>query len=260
MKIKIVYFAYLVPNVWESIVMEQLNMLKLLEIYNTADIYMSVISTNNEDLESLKILLNKYFSKIILINIYHENLYEYPGIKTVYEIADNDDNTIILYFHSKGMTSNQHNHRIKLFNYTIKNYYKYINEFINNKDLEVACMAPSNSGFAYFNFFWVRSSYVYNYCSQPKNTSEYIKHERYTWEVWLGNSYSKKKNIVTFSPLIKYNTLGDNIEAQVLIDNIENDNIENFYNSKIENIFNYYSLLLLLLLLIYIFWYFHIRS
>jgi hypothetical protein len=252
MKIKIVYFAYLVPNKWESIIMEQLNMLKLLELYNIADINMSVISMNTEDLELLKILLNKHFNKVNLINIYHENLYEYPGFKTIYEIAENDDNTLILYFHSKGMTSHEHDYRIKLFNYTIKNYNEYINEFINNKDLEVGCLAPSKDGFAYFNFFWVRSSYVYNYCSRPENTPEYIKHERYTWEIWLGTSYSKKQKIITFSPVIKYNTLKINLEATDLINNID---MEHFLNIRIDNTFNYYIFLFLFAFFIYIFYF-----
>lgn len=50
------------------------------------------------------------------------------------------------------------------------------------------------------------------------------------------------------------------MEAHEFIENIKIDNIENFSNSKIDDIFNNHSLLLLLLLLIYIFWYFHNRS
>jgi len=57
MKIKIVYFAYLIPNKWEIIVKEQLDSLKNIQLYNESiNIYMSVISDDNE-LEKLKIFL-----------------------------------------------------------------------------------------------------------------------------------------------------------------------------------------------------------
>ena len=44
MKIKIVYFAYLIPNRWETIVKEQLNSLYNTKLYNDAvNIYISNI-------------------------------------------------------------------------------------------------------------------------------------------------------------------------------------------------------------------------
>ena len=87
MKIKIIYFAYLLPNVWEPIIIEQLDALYNIDLYNLAsNIYMSVISDDIE-LEKLKELINSKYNKIELVNIYKENLYEYPGIKTLYEVA-----------------------------------------------------------------------------------------------------------------------------------------------------------------------------
>jgi hypothetical protein len=233
MKIKIVYFTFLVPNKWEEIVLEQLNMLKSLELYNIAEIYMSVISESNVELENLKKILQNDFNKIQLINVYNTNVYEYPGIKTVYELSENDDNTLILYFHSKGMTSDQHEIRKKLFNNTIKNYEIYIDEFINNPSLEVAGMVPSNGGFVWYNFWWVRSSYVHNYCSKPENTPEYIKEGRYTWEAWLGNEYSnKKEKIITYSPIMKYNCVYDSAHATSTIEKIPFDHDYNNFDKK----------------------------
>ena len=207
MKIKIVYFIFLVPNKWIDIFFEQLNMLKALDLYNLAEIYISVISESDEELNKLKILLNDNFPKINLINVYNDNLlYEYPGIKTVYELSENDNDTLILYFHSKGMTSNEHETRKLLFNHTIKNYKVYIQEFINNPNLETAGMLPCKHGFVYYNFFWVRSSYVHNYCSKPETTIEYLKNGRFSWEMWLGYyEYSKKDKVIIWSPIIKYN-------------------------------------------------------
>jgi hypothetical protein len=201
--IKIVYFAYLLPNIWLPIITEQLDALKSLELYEKAkNIYFSVIADDVE-LATLKSLLNEKYQKIEIINHYYENLYEYPGIKAVYDISnENEDDTIILYFHSKGMTSNQHGDRNKLFEKTIKNYELYINEFKTNKDLDVACALPHSNGFAYYNFFWIRSVYVKKWVNDPVPSPN-----RYIWECWIGNSYSKKENVVTYSPFLGYNTI-----------------------------------------------------
>ena len=82
-KIKIVYFANLIPNVWEPIIIEQLDSLKNTKLYNNAKIYMSVI-TDDKELYKLKQLLNTKSINVELRNIYREHVYELPGIKTIY--------------------------------------------------------------------------------------------------------------------------------------------------------------------------------
>ncbi len=219
MKIKIIYFACLIPNAWEPIVLEQLESLKKLNLYSTAsNIWMSVISNDNE-LSKLKLILSQNYNKIQLKNVFTENYYEYPGIKTLYQVAEDDDDTILLYLHSKGITSNQHEMRKYLFKNTIENYKDYVNEFKKNKDLDIAGAIPHYSGFCYFNFFWTRSSYVRNYCSRPE-----ISENRYIWEVWTGTEYSRKKQINTWSPIIGYATVSNQSEVWDLskIKKIEN--------------------------------------
>jgi len=203
MKVKIVYFAYLVPNVWQNIVIEQLDALKQLELYSEAvNIYISVIADDIE-LEKLKTLISSEYTKLEIINHYYENVFEYPGIKTVYDISnENEDDTVILYFHSKGMTSHADMHRQNLFKMTITPYRKIINEFEKNENLDVASFLPHPNGFAYFNFFWTRSSYVRKWLVEPT-----ITENRYIWEVWLGIPYSKKEKVVTYSPFLEYNTI-----------------------------------------------------
>ena len=218
MKIKIVYFAYLIPNKWENIIKEQLDSLKKLTLYTDAvNIYMSVISDDIE-LEKLKNLIKTDYNRIEICNVYNENYYEYPGIQTIYKIAEDEDDTLLLYFHSKGMTSDQHETRQYLFKYTIENYEQYISEFNKNKFLDVAGAMPHMHGFIYFNFFWTRSSYVRNYCSKPK-----ISDNRYIYEVWLGSEFSRKKDIITYSPIIKYDQIKDSNEVW----NIHNRMIKN---------------------------------
>ncbi len=242
MKVKIVYFANLIPKLWEPIIIEQLESLKKLDLYNNSTIYMSVIS-NDEELRKLKDLINNKFSKIKLKNIYKENLFEYPGIKTIYQIAEDDDNEVILYFHSKGITSNQHDTRRFMFKNTIENYKEYLDEFKNNSDLDVAGYFPHKDGFCYYNFLWMRSSYVRNYCQKPE-----ISDNRFIWETWVGKEFSRKKNIITFSSLIGYTQLKNSDEIWIAekiykkepykkISQIKN--IENNINKNTENNLKY---------------------
>lgn len=201
LKLKLVYFAYLIPNKWESIIDEQLSALVNCGLYEEAqDIYMSVI-TDHIELKKLKIKLEKKYPKIKLMNIYNENYYEYPGIKTIFDISTDEHDTCLLYFHSKGMTSNKHENRRKLFKYTIQNYKDWIANFWIKPEIDVISAIPHKNGFAYFNYFWVRSSYVKKYCCEPK-----ITQDRYFWEIWLGKPYSKKSQVITWSPYFEYET------------------------------------------------------
>jgi len=244
MKIKIVYFSYLLENKWEDIVIEQLDKLySLTKLYEIADIYISVIDVSKDAIELKKlqnIIKNKY-SKIEFINVYYTNEYEYPGIKSVYELSTNNDHEYILYFHSKGMTSNHHSIRTTLFDYTIANYEEAIHEFQNNKETDIVCIFPSGYGFAYYNFFWARSSYIYNYCSKPENTKEYLFYDRYTWELWLGNHYSNKKFIKTYSPVIKYDYVYDFSNAGILMEHLEHYKNEFFHLYKDINFIRFYN-------------------
>ena len=220
MKIKIVYFAYLITDKWLPIVEEQLDSLKSLELYNeSSNIYMTVISDDNQ-LTILKNLLADKYSKVEIKNVFQDNVYEYPGLKTIYQIADDDDATLLIYFHSKGMTSNQHETRQYLFKYTFENYKDYLKEFENNKHLEVAGAIPHENGFIFFNFFWARSSYVRNYCEKP-----IVSDNRYIWEVWIGSEFSRKKEIITYSPIIKYDRVKHHHEVWSIHDKM----IKNHY-------------------------------
>ena len=225
--LKVVYFSYQIPVIREPIVIEQLSSLKSLDLYYIADIYMSV-NTNDTELEKLKLLLKDHFAKIKLINISNSNQFEYPGIKTVYELSENNNDTFILYFHSKGMTSNQHLVRQKLFEHTIANYKIAIQEFIKNPELDVVSAIPATWGFGYYNFWWARSSYIYQYVQEPQNTPEFMKNWRFTWEMWLGNynNYSLKKAILTFSPILKYWAVYNEVPAGQVMDFILHNNYD----------------------------------
>ncbi len=208
-KIKIVYFAYLKPNEWEPIVLEQLNSLKSSKLYDISDnIYIS-LCCNDTDLKRLKQHIWAKYKKIQIINIFSQNHYEYPGLKAVWDISNESDDSVILYFHTKGITSAQkypdrHNIRRFIFKNTVENYEEYVNEFNKNPDLDIGCIFPSEFGFSWYNFFWINSSYVKNYLPEPKPVQN-----RYFWERYIGSEHSTKKNVVTYSPFLKENKLGN---------------------------------------------------
>lgn len=216
--IKIVYFAYLIPNVWENIIIEQLQCLyNLTTLYETATIYMCAIddTKNMTEVPKLNKILEKY-PKIIL-KVSPHNLFEYFGITQVYELSSNNAHEYILYFHSKGMMSKLHSIRHLLYQYTIKNYANILEEMENNLEIDVSSLIPAINGFAYYNFFWARSSYINKYCSQPNSSISYTKYGRFTWEMWLGNHFSNKKIVNTYSPILKYNSVYEEVGATFLM-------------------------------------------
>jgi len=117
----------------------------------------------------------------------------------MYEEATN--NSLFLYFHTKGVTSNLNHQRNLLFEHTIKNYNIYTQEFKDNPNLEVAGLYPHEAGFIIFNFFWVRGDYILNYWNNP---SKQTLNNRFIWEVFTGDEFCSKSNITTFSPVVGY--------------------------------------------------------
>ena len=63
-------------------------------------------------------------------------------------------------------------------------------------------MFPHMRGFAFYNFFWIRGSYIKKYCQTPVVSSN-----RFLWEEWIGNPHSKKNIIETFSPIIGHDKI-----------------------------------------------------
>lgn len=209
MKIKIVYFLFLKEGRWEDILEEQLGNLKKLELYDLAEsIFLSPCGNHNE-FSKLIDKINKNYPKIEIINYSEQNVFEYPGIKTIYEVSEK--NSLILYFHSKGIFSGSEketNNQIRkmLFKLIVENYKSHIEEFLNNQELSVSTLYPSPEGTTWYNFFWVRGDFVKNYMKKPE-----IQKNRFFWEHWFVNS-SLTKEIIFFSPILKYERITNKID------------------------------------------------
>lgn len=207
MKIKITYFIFLQPESWKLILQEQLDGLIKVGLYDRCDkISLSVVG---EELEynGLINLLKTSYPKIVVEYYSNINEYEFLGIKNLFENSEED--SINLYFHSKGVTSgikNEQNNKIrrKLFEYTIQNYETIFEEFKKNSELDLSTPLPHSRGFGFYNFFWVRGSYVKNYCIEPKPSQN-----RFFWEEWVGKPHSKKPKVITYSPIIGYEQINN---------------------------------------------------
>ena len=90
MKIHIVYFAYLKPNQWEDIVLEQLWDLKSSPLYELADSINISVCSDDVALKRLKQHIWAKFKKVGIINWQTNNSYEYPGIKAIYDLSKNE--------------------------------------------------------------------------------------------------------------------------------------------------------------------------
>jgi hypothetical protein len=140
----------------------QLNDLKT-ENLLTCDMFIHITGETQELIDSCINLINNYkINKSIRTST--ENLYEYPGLKYMYDVSQVFSDKIILYMHTKGMFfSNFSNYRSKdeqmILRYTIKNYQNILTLF-ENKNINKIGLFPSPEGKIFFNFFWIKSNYL----------------------------------------------------------------------------------------------------
>jgi len=114
----------------------------------------------------------------------HDNSSEYPGILRVWKLAQEKEDSFILYFHSKSITEikdvkKRDHSEILLYNDLIKEWRTCVKFFMFFPSLDKIGRFISGPGWSWHNFFWVRSSYV-KQCEKP------VKTERSSYyEDWL---------------------------------------------------------------------------
>lgn len=214
MKLKVNYFIFLKPDAWEPVFEEQIGGLYKLQLYNDAiQIIVSAVSDFPEEYHKVLNLIYTKYPKIVFGNFelgHHAG--EYYGFKTLYDIAEDNEDTIILHYHSKGICSGYDETRSLMFKHTIENYKTYVNAFENNKNIQLAGAIINPEGFTYFTFFWVRSSYLKRYCIVPKFTLD-----RFYWEIYTATDYSKQQkesgNVIIYSP---YNFIANTADEAIM--------------------------------------------
>lgn len=183
--IHIVYFAYIKDIVQsKKIVFEQLKELKTTGILEYATLHLCLTFDNcflqtyvNEILEILQ-------GCNIKIELAFVNRFEYQGIKKVWDIAHQNPNSIILYFHSKGMmfrnpSGTRTFHERVLFNTVVKSWTRVL-KILENENINKVGHSCSRRGFCWFNFWWAKASYFLD-MNEPIITTD-----RYYYESYIG--------------------------------------------------------------------------
>jgi len=205
-KIHIVYFAYLNTGDknWNSshpqkLMIQQLNDIKEYGLADAATsiniIFTNLKKSNFNNAAELQGDRIKETIKNILpsaeIRYNSGNKHEYPGIRRVWDIANDTpqadaNNTLILYFHAKGITHNPNSGGERtpinrtLTDTIIKPWREIVARFKRDPAVNKAGYAASDAGIMWFNFWWVRASYAVG-CPRPILTEN-----RYYYEEWLG--------------------------------------------------------------------------
>ncbi|MBT2559664.1 hypothetical protein J7E50_17210 [Pedobacter sp. ISL-68] len=192
-KIKIVYYVYVNRNSnWRGIISGQLLQLKSYGILDEADLHVHITDTKDDTLPVIELIKALVVDAIITTS--KENNFEFPAIKLVYDLAHQNPDSYLIYFHSKGMSYNVHSRKteeITLLKLTFENWRKKLQIF-NDKRINKIGLMPAigdnsdsekqgtRGGWIWFNFWYARASYIIN-CDEP-----FITEDRYYFEHWLG--------------------------------------------------------------------------
>ena len=191
--INIVYYAYINRDSnWRGIISGQLLQLKSYGILDEADLYVHITDAEADTEEVINLV--EAVAPTAIISKSTVNHFEYPAIKLAYNIAHQQPDSYIIYFHSKGMSYNVHSRKIDeitLLTLTFENWRKKLQIF-QNKSINKIGLFPAigddkdsekqgtRGGWIWFNFWYARANYIIN-CDEPTITDD-----RYFFEHWLG--------------------------------------------------------------------------
>lgn len=161
------------------------------KLLSETDSVLHVVSSGTEsDKNVLQRELQRIFGMVSHIRHEHteQNLFEYPGIRKVWELGRENADAFLLYFHARGIS------RIKLGRFRRNRqplekrlFRRVIGEWRQNL-LWLSAIATADkvgishggNGWVWFNFWWVRASYVAQ-LEEPVKTER-----RHYYEDWLG--------------------------------------------------------------------------
>ena len=203
--IYIVYYAYLYNGPkWKNIITGQMRDIYNSGILKISTLHVVLLGTPNE-IQEAKLLLEHITNDTINITEVYENLYEFPGLIKIRELALINPNKIFIYLHSKGMVNwNPSQHRTlveqKLTKSTFLDWDTTLFIFQNFPEIQKAGVFPSKDGFMWFNFWWARGSYLIS-CSPIEIPINLVENDRFICEFWLGangsNTWTDSYSLVT---------------------------------------------------------------
>lgn len=143
-----------------------------------------------------------YMAREYKFNICHqftsnENSFEYPGIAACTSFAKQNPSAIIYYCHSKGSV-NRTKLSMGIFKHHCSINLAYnLDEFISAHDKYKAGLFPSEYGWLWHNFFWVKASYLMNKEVQKSPRRHY--YESFIGEQTYRNTLAHK-NVMSTLP------------------------------------------------------------
>lgn len=189
---RLVYFVncYVNPR-YMFMVTSQLEELRQTGILSLPRAALIVVSSGTE---SDRVRLNREITRILgeSPNIQHEhttdNQFEYPGIRKVWQLGQQDQQGYILYFHARGISRlrlgrfrrNRQRQEKRLFRRIIGEWRQNLTWLHHLTSVEKLGINSGGNGWVWFNFWWTRASYV-RYLEEPAITDQ-----RYYYEHWLG--------------------------------------------------------------------------
>ena len=203
--IYIVYYAYLYNGQkWKNIITGQMRDIYNSGILKIATLHVVLLGTPNE-IQEAKLLLENITNDTINITEVYDNLYEFPALIKIRELALINPNKIFIYLHSKCMVNwNPSQHRTiieqKLTKSTLLDWDTTLFIFQNFPEIQKAGVLPAKDGFMWFNFWWARGSYLIS-CSPIEIPINLVENDRFICESWLGqngsNTWTDSYSLVT---------------------------------------------------------------
>lgn len=123
--------------------------------------------------------------------ISRENCYEYPGFISMRDFAESaHPEHLIYYCHSKGSVNSSLKARGVFKYHQVININDDVTEILKNKSHIVkAGLFPSETGFLWHNFFWVKARYL-----KTKNIKK--SSNRYYYEALIGGDKGEYRNVL----------------------------------------------------------------
>jgi hypothetical protein len=190
-KINIVYFIWInLKKNYECIILGQLNDIINSNILSEAKLYIEICCEYEDITPIIKEKIDNTLQSFDYEMTFHTiNIFEYYGIKKMYDLALKEPNKYYLYLHSKGMfnydnTNTRHNFETTLTKGTVYQYKKVIELFETNSNISKIGLFPAikhDGRYIWLNFYWSKGTYL-NTCEDPIQTTY-----RYYYETWSGS-------------------------------------------------------------------------
>jgi len=219
--INIVYYTYINPDSnYKSIIKEQLIDINNSKIYINATLFIVISCEFKNLIDDIKNLIYETMINIPItynLEFETENIFEYYGIKKIYDLSIKEPNKYYLYMHGKGMCNTygdknpRTKHNIFLTKSHVNNWEKVLDIFKKDDNINIIGMFPSDTRkFIWFNFWWASGKYLIT-CEYPKISRD----DRFYYESWIGTGNIDNNKIYNLLEN-NYNTYTPNEAVQLI--------------------------------------------